>query len=210
MRSLTSPSSRSARTALAALLLVALLAGCGGDTDRDRGFVGYSVTPAPEVGDLSLPDASTGGEPMVLRADGDGLLLVYFGYTHCPDICPMTLSDLSLVLSEIEEPGRVDVAMVTVDPDRDTDDVLSGYVESFVPDGHALRTTDDATLRAVADRFGASYSVTPGADGAIDVAHTASVYAVDASGIVQLAWTFGTVADDIRDDIDALLGGAMP
>jgi protein SCO1/2 len=144
---------------------------------------------------------------MPFRAADRGLLLVYFGYTLCPDVCPTTMSDLRLALGDLagEDRSRVGVAMVTVDPDRDTPSILGSYVRSFVPDGHALRTDDAALLARVAQAFGAGYGVTETADGTIEVSHTAFTYAVDDDGRLLLQWPFGTRWEDIRDDIETLL-----
>ena len=163
--------------------------------------------PAPQVDADPLPDASRAEEAMPLRADRDGLLLVYFGYTSCPDVCPTTLSDLKVALGDLTgaERDRVRVAMVTIDPARDLGEVLTHYVQTFVPGAHALRTEDAALLERVADRFGASYSVERGESGAIEVSHTAFVYAVDDAGLLRLQWPFGTRADALTRDVESLL-----
>ena len=105
-------------------------------------------------------------------------------------------------------PNRVTVAMATVDPDRDTDEVVVGYVHTFVDDGHALRTTDDDALRAVAGAFGADYQVTTTDEGDVDVAHTGSLYAVDDAGKLRVTWPFGTTVDDLEGDLRLLLRSA--
>lgn len=187
-----------------ALGVVAALAGCTDDAPRE--YVGYRQNPAQQVGALALPDASNGGAEADLAADPGQLLVVYFGYTSCPDVCPTTLSGLRQALRDLgDEASRVDLAMVTVDPARDTDEVLTGYVQSFVDDAHALRTSDDSLLRSVADAFGATYSVNAAADGAIEVAHTGAMYVVDPAGTVTLTWPFGVTADDVRGDLAQLL-----
>jgi protein SCO1/2 len=106
-----------------------------------------------------------------------------------------------------EDAGRVGLAMVTVDPARDTEAVLTDYVRSFVPDGHALRTEDDAALRAAATAFGADYVVQAPAGGEVEVGHTSHLYAVDDRGRLVLQWPFGTAPDDIRADLEQLLAG---
>jgi protein SCO1/2 len=134
-------------------------------------------------------------------------LIVYFGYTSCPDVCPTTMAGLRTVLQDLgDDADRVQVAMATVDPTRDTDEVITGYVQGFIPGGHALRTTDDAALRAVADVFGAFYQVTSADDGTEEVVHSGSVYAVDDQGRLRVTWTFGTPPADIANDIEILLG----
>lgn len=179
---------------------------CGDDGSAARELVGYRNVPGQAVGAVSLPDASNGGQEMALRAAPGELLVTYFGYTSCPDVCPTTLSDLRTALRDLgADADRVDLAMVTVDPGRDTAEVLTGYVQSFVADAHALRTDDPADLRAAADAFGVSYDVATEDDGTVKVAHSAAMYVVDQTGTVTLTWPFGVKADDLRLDLEALL-----
>lgn len=195
-------------TRVAALLAVValVLAGCGGN---DAQLAGSVRTPLPEMGGLTLPDASRGGTPFEMRAADGGLLVVYFGYTSCPDVCPTTLADLRKAFGELgDDAARVDVAMATVDPNRDTDDVISNYVQSFIPGAHGLRTEDDAALSSVADAFGAVYSVTSAADGTVEVVHSGQVYVIDDQGRLRVTWPFGTPAADMAGDLELLLRSA--
>jgi protein SCO1 len=158
------------------------------------------------VGDIVLPDVSDGGAPFTLRASPDGVLIVYFGFTSCPDICPTTLSDVKSALSGLGEAGdRVTTAMVTVDPERDLDATLDAYLRFFVPDGHALRTGDDDLLRAAAEAFGADYDVVRAADDNVEVTHTAYLYGVDDTGEIAIVWPFGADPDRIRSEIEGFL-----
>ena len=203
------------------ILLVALaliLAACGGGEDvgetttpaaGDTAPVelgGFVRTPLPEVGGLSLPDAGNGEKDFSLRAGEDGLLVFYFGYTSCPDVCPTTMADLRTAIAELEDDGdRIAVAMATIDPHRDSAEVLTSYVQAFIADGHALRTDDDAALQEVADAFGVTYDVTTGDDGAVEVVHTGSLFAIDDQGRLQVTWPFGHSSDDLARDIQILL-----
>lgn len=195
----------------AAVILIARCGGGGGGSEErstaSGALSGMVRDPAPRVDDESLPDASRADAAMPLRAADDGLLLVYFGYTSCPDVCPTTMADLRIALGDLAEAerARVQVAMVTIDPTRDLGGVLTNYVQTFVPDAHALRTEDTVLLERVADRFGASYSVERGESGAIEVSHTAFVYAVDDAGLLRLQWPFGTTADALSRDVQSLL-----
>ena len=197
--------SRRAWIAVAAALT---LAACGGDDDAGEGreLAGYRRDPAPVVADLSLPDVAAGGTDFALRAEPGEILAVYFGYTNCPDFCPTTLSDLRLATRRMdaELAERVDLAMVTVDPDRDLP-VLAEYVTSFMDGAKALGTDDAARLAAVAAPFGASYEVTTSDVGEIEVAHTTSLYAVDDDGRIVLTWQFGVPIDDLAADLTQLL-----
>ena len=131
---------------------------------------------------------------------------MYFGYTSCPDVCPTTMADLRVAVESLgADAERVEVAMATIDPDRDSGEALTSYVQTFVEDGHALRTADDDLLRSATDAFGADYSVTEAEDGEIEVTHTGSVYVVDDAGRMLVQWPFGTSAGDIENDLRTLL-----
>jgi len=196
---------RSGRGAL--LVALAILAvSCGGG-DEAAGLTGIVRDPPPEVADVVLPDAANGGAPFAMEAAQGGLLLVYFGYTACPDICPTTLADLRSAVRSIDSGAdRIDVAMVTVDPMRDDADRLTAYVQTFFDGAHALRTDDDAVLRAAADAFGADYDVAM-TDGDIEVGHTAFLYAIDTAGRIRLTWAFGARSEDMANDLEYLLEG---
>ena len=192
--------------ALLSVLVGCLLAtACGAEAPRE--LAGSRRMPFPEVGGHALPDVTAAGAPMALRADADGLLLVYFGYTSCPDVCPTTLSDVRTALGDIgdDRASHVDLAMITVDPERDTDEVMAGYVDAFVTGGRALRTTDDVELRAAADDFGVVYEVTTNDQGEVEVVHSGSLFGVDDAGRLLVTWPFGTPAADLAGDLELLL-----
>jgi protein SCO1/2 len=193
-----------ARTFAPAVVGALAIAACGGDDDAT--LTGYQREPAPEVGDLSLPDLSNGGEEFALTADPGEILVVYFGYTNCPDFCPTTMSDLRLATRRLDESDaeRIDVAMVTVDPDRDIP-VLPDYIAGFFEDGHALASDDPGALAAVAAPFGVTYDVTTNDESEIEVAHSTSLYAIDDAGRLVLTWPFGVDIDDMKNDLEILL-----
>ena len=196
------------RAAMAlAVVIAAMLSACGGDSDA--GFAGYSRSPAPQVGDVALPRADGSGEVAFRAVDG-GLLLVYFGYTNCPDFCPTTLADLKVALNRLGDAAAdVDVAMVTVDPDRDLP-ILDDYIQSFYADGIALGSADPTVLTAATEPFGVSYLVTNNDAGGTDVAHSTQLYAVDDTGALVLTWPFGIETQELADDIGDLLAGLRP
>jgi protein SCO1/2 len=206
---------------LLAVIAVATLAatGCGNDGTDDgdalagddgaNQVAGVERQPPPDVSSVSLPDASQEGQPFTTVPDDGDVLLVYFGYTSCPDVCPTTMADVSAARADLgDEADRVDLAMVTIDPERDTAETLTVYVQTFVEEGHALRTDDPAALRGAAGAFGADYAVTTGPSGAPEVSHTGSLYAVDDTGHMVLQWPFGTPAEDVAADLDRLLDRA--
>jgi len=189
-----------------ALLVIAalLLATCASDK-TPQSLSGYELDPAPTVAAFSLPEASAADSDFPFRAADGHLLVVYFGYTSCPDVCPTTLAEVKKALKQVgDDAAKVDLAMITIDPDRDTDELLTKYVQSFIPGSHALRTTDADALQAAAQAFGASFSVETTADGTVEVSHSAAMYVVDTSGTVVLTWPFGIPADGIATDLQIL------
>lgn len=149
------------------------------------------------------------GEEATLKAESGDLLLVYFGYTSCPDICPTTLSDIQVAMGDLsdDERERVTVAMATVDPDRDTDEVVTNYLAHFTEHGMPLRATDADELANAAKAFGVQYEVAehePG-DTNYEVGHTAVTYVVDADGEVVVEWPFGLESESMTSDLEQLL-----
>ncbi len=198
--------------ATVAAVTVLAAAGCGGGGDHE--LVGLTRDPEPVVDGTPLPDVADGGAPFTIKAPAGGLLIVYFGYTNCPDVCPTTLSDLKIALGDLgADASRVATAMITVDPKRDTA-VLADYVRSFVPDAHALATDDQTALQQVAGPFGVSYEVTTSADGEVQVAHSSYLFAVDDAGRLVLTWPVSanaettTSAKDLAADMKQLLRDA--
>jgi protein SCO1/2 len=135
--------------------------------------------------------------------------LMYFGYTSCPDVCPTTMADVRSALEALgPDAERVSVAMATVDPERDTAEVLDGYLRFFVPErSHVLRTEDFGQLHEAEQVFGASSALTPEADGeGYDVEHTGTLYVIDGEGRLVLEWPFGSVNfEQITDDLRQVL-----
>lgn len=201
---------------IAAVLLAALVATACADEEALHGVVRERPL---EVGGLSLPDVTDAalragglvedGRLVMRAASPDRLLLVYFGFLNCPDVCPTTLADLrsALAVLDASQRERVDLAFVTVDPDRDGPEELAAYLPHFAPQHHAVRAPM-AELTPVMDAFLASAAVELQADGTVDVAHTAVLYAVDASGRVVIEWPFGTSATMLADDLAVLLADA--
>ena len=192
-------------------VVVALAAGCGSGSEGGK-LNGMTRNPPSQVGSSSLPQGNPESEipKGTLAGPEDGLTLVYFGFTYCPDVCPTTLADLRLALEDLdeEERARTHVAMVTVDPERETFGVLNGYLAHFFPesDFSTLRTTDRTRLARVERLFGASHRLgKPDREGNYDVSHTAQLYAVDQRGTVAVEWPFGTEAGAIASDLELLL-----
>lgn len=164
------------------------------------GTVMQAPTPAPSMDGLF----DTDGDPIELAAFEGDLLLVYFGYTNCPDVCPTTLSQVASALRRLgDDADRVHVLLVSVDPARDDPATLAGYVESFDPDFLAA-TGELADVERVASQYGIFFArgEAVGDDGyAVD--HTATLMGIDGDGKLRIVWPaqldVGRLADDLRE-----------
>ncbi|MGH7119563.1 MAG: SCO family protein [Acetobacteraceae bacterium] len=135
---------------------------------------------------FTMTDADTGHEVTAERFRGK-VALLYFGYTNCPDVCPMTLHNIAVALGKLgKNADRVRALFVTVDPHRDTLAVLRKYTHLFAPEIIGLRGTADQ-LAALASRYHIGYSVSP-ATGShpYEVNHSAGIYVFDARGRARL------------------------
>jgi len=205
---MTARRSLSLCAAVAGLLLV--LASCG--SSADQALVGIVRDEPLEVGAVTVTDVTSEGDyaehdpVFTMKAQPGRLLVVYFGYTNCPDLCPTTLAALKGARTVIGDSGdRFDVAMVTVDPARDTAEVLNGYLASFGDLFHALRPASDDELASAEEPFLASSSVVTGDDGKVEVGHSATAYVVDDRGTVLVEWPFGIGKDGMANDLKILL-----
>jgi protein SCO1 len=167
---------------LAAGLCLLPLAGCDGDPKWHSIDITGTLPPLA----LTMTRAESGR--LVSAADYRGkIVLLYFGYTNCPDICPTVLSNISDVLQRLGPAAhQLRMLFVTVDPNRDTPSVLAQYVKNFGAEIDGLRGTPDA-LAALARRYRAVYSVTPAHDGQpYEVTHSSAIYVFDRSGAARL------------------------
>lgn len=187
------------------ILGVLLLSACGSAED-DTALAGYERTPDPSVGEMSLPAVNRPTDDFAFKAEPGKLLMVTFGFTNCPDFCPTTLADTRLAFNELGARAEdVDLAWVSIDPDRDDAETVAQYVEAFIDGGIGLRTDDPGELLAVADAFGVTYRIGENEQGQIEVGHTTHTYLVDDTGSLILTWTFGVLATDIANDLGIML-----
>jgi len=212
----SSPLARSSRVAITLLLTISLaLAACSGSAsdpvattaaDNPSGLAGYERDPEPTVGSISLPPANLDADEFAFVADPGELLMVTFGFTSCPDICPTTLADMRIAFNQLgPRAEEVDLAWVSIDPERDGVEEVTTYVEAFVSNGIALRTDDATELAIAADAFGVTYIIDTNDAGETEVAHTPNVFVVDDTGSIILTWPFGVPSADIVNDLNILL-----
>ena len=191
------------RRPLLLALGAALLVGCG-RTDRTvPRFHGVDITGADYARRLELPDAD--GKPRSLAEFKGKATLVFFGYVQCPDVCPTTLAELAEVKRSLGADGeRVQGVFVTLDPERDTPEVLKNYVKAFHPSFVALRGTPEQT-RAAAQEFKVFFAKVPGKDGGYTMDHTAASFLFDLQGRVRVYTRYGSGPKALADDLKVLL-----
>lgn len=170
------------------------------------GYHGVVLPEPVRVRPFALTDQR--GERFRVPQDLDGrVALLYFGYTHCPDICPGTLATIAVALRDLPPEVReaVDVVFVTVDPARDTVPVLQGYVRLFSEDFVALTGTEDEIVAALA-RFGfGPPAIADLGGGEYAVGHPAGVLAITPDGYARLEYPFGTSVEAYRQDLTRLV-----
>ena len=189
------------------LALVAAVAGC--ERSAAPSFKAIDITGAEYAQGFDLPDAD--GRRRTLADFKGKVTLVFFGYTQCPDVCPTTLLEIAAVRKALGADGaRVQGVFVTVDPERDTPEVLKAYVDNFGAGFVALRGSMEET-QAVAKAFKVYYAKVPGlAPGNYTMDHTAGTYVFDAQGKVRLFTRYGTGAEALKHDLQQLLAEPPP
>ena len=194
------------RGAAALIALLLTLTACGGSDASAGGLHGTELDPPFEVSSTPLTDVD--GQPFSLTKDTDkDLTLVFFGYTHCPDICQVVMSNLASAMTRLDERDRdrVDVVYVTTDPARDTEAVLGRYLAHLDPAFIGL-TGDLDTIVAVAKPLGVG--ITRGErlpSGGYDVTHGTTITGIDADDEGTVYWGEDTSSADFAADIHRLL-----
>jgi protein SCO1/2 len=163
----------------------------------------------PVGGDFTLTDHNS--RPFSLSSLRGKAVVIFFGYTSCPDACPTTMSKLSSVYRRLgDDAKRVKVLYVSVDPERDTPSVLKEDLGSFSVDALGLTGTK-AEIDKVVALYGAEYEITPTPDSAAKytVAHSTTLYALDAAGRTRLEFPYDASADEIVRGLQAILATGL-
>ena len=167
-------------------------------------FQATDITGAAFARDFRLTDHN--GRIRTLADFKGKVVAIFFGYTHCPDVCPTTLSDFAAALKLLgEQAGRVQVIFVTLDPQRDTPEILKQFVPAFNPSFLGMYTDAD-TLKGLAKEYKVVYqktSVKSADDYLID--HSAGTYIYDPRGHLRLLMPYGSSPEAIAHDLKALL-----
>jgi len=192
--------------------LLASVAACAPErsepaADPERGYRGLTLgTPLPKP-DFVLTD--TDGQPYDFRKETEGkLALVFVGYTHCPDICPVHMANLAAVLAQNPElAARTEVVFITADPTRDTPERLREWLDSFSPRFVGLRGTPDE-LHPIEDALMMPRSAAQPVEGeAYGVGHASQIVAFSPDGFARVMYPFGTRQSDWVHDLPKLLAG---
>lgn len=178
---------------------LALLSACAPEP-----FLGTDITGADYGKDFHLTDHY--GKPRSLADFRGRAVLLFFGYTRCPDVCPTTLSEAALAMKALgEDAKRVQVLFVTLDPERDTRELLAQYVPAFHPDFLGL-SGDSAATAKVARDFKVFYQKQPGGTpGGYTLDHSAGSFVFDPSGRLRLYFGYGKGGDALTHDLRILL-----
>jgi protein SCO1/2 len=189
--------------ATTALGVTALTTAC-----KPASFHGTAYDP-PEVAPPVVLTTASGNGTFSLADQKGKVVLLYFGYTHCPDMCPTTLNDWKHMKEQLGgEASRVRFVFISVDPGRDDPATLEKYVDSFDPEFIGA-TSDSTSIAAIEKSFhiGSSHE-TPDANGDYAVAHSAHTFIVDGKGRLRLLDSYGMLVADAVSDIRQLLDGA--
>lgn len=194
------------RTKLPALLLLLLLSSLLGACHRSEPLPFRLTNISGHMPDLDFKLTNDLGKA-VTGADYRGkVVLLYFGYTHCPDVCPLTMAQLHVVMQRLGPlADNVRILFVSVDPARDTPKVLHDYVKAF--DSHAIGLSGTASAtEALSKRYRSAFTREPAAaDGNYEVSHSSAIYVFDREGKARLLATPSASHDDLVHDLHLLL-----
>ena len=185
------------------LLAVAGLAGCSPDKPA---FKGVDITGADYAKDFALPDQN--GQLRTLKDFAGKVVVVFFGYTQCPDVCPTTLQELQQVKRLLGADGeKLQAIFVTVDPERDTAELLKAYMESFDPSFVALRPPPEQLQALLKDFKIYAKKVEGKTATSYTMDHSAQSYMYDPQGRLRLYSRYGSGTQAMVDDLRLLLKG---
>jgi len=182
----------------------ALLAACSAETKPP--FKAVDITGADYGRDFKLTD--TDGRVRSVEDFQGKAVVVFFGYTQCPDACPTTLAEIAEAKKLLGPDGaKVQPVLISLDPERDKPEVLKAYVANFGPDFIALHGTPEQTA-AVAKDFKVFYRKVPGSEpGSYTLDHSAASYVYDPKGHLRLYVRYGAGAQALADDLKLILQG---
>ena len=172
--------------------------------DRNYRYQGSVIDPPAPAADFTLTDQD--GNPWTLSDQKGKTNLIFFGYTSCPDVCPMTLSEFMQIKAILEDQAdQVNFVYITVDPERDTVEKMSAYLENFDPEFIGLTGTIEE-LDPVWKSYGVYHEkVDTGSEAGYLVDHSASIYVVDKDGNLRLTFPYGMDVNQMAEDVRHLV-----
>jgi protein SCO1/2 len=189
------------RLALFASLLLAFLSACGGKTEPAYTLNGTILEPPSEAADFEL--IAHTGEPWKLSDQRGKVVLIFFGFTSCPDICPTTLATMSTVFRELgDDVENVELAFITLDPERDTLKRLEKYMSIFNPKFTGLFASE-ADMAPIAKAYGVTYERREMPESALKytIDHTPFIYVIDKNGMWRELLQDDLPLEDLVNDI---------
>jgi protein SCO1/2 len=189
------------RDLLLSTLAAAALAGCGQDKPQ---YKAIDITGVEHAKDFRLTDQH--GKERTLADFRGKAVVVFFGFTQCPDVCPTTLTEIAEAKRLLGAEGqKVQGIFITVDPERDTPELLKAYVANFGADIIALRGSPEQTAQVAKD-FKVYYKKVDGkTPGSYSMDHTAASFIYDPQGKLRLYTRYGTGPQALADDLKLLL-----
>jgi protein SCO1/2 len=173
---------------------------------RPYAFHGMVMSSREYAPNFVLTSAHT-GEKVSLRDFEDKIVLLYFGYTTCPDVCPATLRDVAAALDKMGRRAEdIQVLVITVDPDRDSPEIMADYVGHFDPTFMALVPASAEETFAVATQYGIYYEKRfYGSEAGYLMDHTATITLIDKDSYIRVLYPFGTTPGDLASDLSYML-----
>ena len=178
--------------------------GAGSPVAAATPFIGADITGATYARTLAMPDIN--GQARTLGDFKGKVTVIFFGYTQCPDVCPTTMAELAQVKKQLGADGeKLQAVFVSIDPERDTPEILKSYLASFDPSFVALRGSAEQT-QAAAKEFKVYFAKVPGkTEGSYTMDHSAGAFILDAKGNPRVFERYGAGPEGLTADVKALI-----
>lgn len=199
---------KSCLRSIALIITVLALAAC---SEKKIAFHSVDITGATYAQDFSLPDVD--GKTRTMKDFAGKIVVVFFGFTQCPDVCPTTMAEVVAVKKALDknkagDGDKLQAVFITIDPERDTAAVLKSYMANFDPSFVGLRPASAEALAETAKVFKIYYKKVEGKTaGSYTMDHTAASYVLDTKGRVRLFTRYGSGVEPLTNDVKQLLAG---
>jgi protein SCO1/2 len=186
------------------LLFLTLICLISCQNSQNQSFVGTDISSVPIDTTFKLKDFN--GRIRTLEDFKGKVVVIFFGFTHCPDICPTTLTDLKKTMALLKDKASdVQVIFITLDPTRDTEDVLKKFIPTFDSSFLGL-TGSESDINKVISQFKIFYQkVNDGSKSGYTIDHSAGLYVLDKNGNIKLHTSHGQKPEDLASDLAKLI-----